>query len=138
MKAVRLLLLNVWVVLALLGHSGTHALADWLGVCCHVVPAVTKPGVGSHVGCACHAHRTSSPAGSESCPKVPADHRSGDTHDPENCRLCDWFLKFQPQAVSLVSVSFLYAVDWVPAWVDAEVAPQQICSPSSRGPPPIC
>jgi hypothetical protein len=35
MRFVSLIMLPIWGVLALLGHSGTHALADWLGVCCH-------------------------------------------------------------------------------------------------------
>lgn len=137
-------LLIYWSVLALLGHAGTHALADCLGVCCHVQTQAGRDAhlsgkSAGHADCQhCLQHRRSQSeaaekaAGSEDCGGESDGHSR---HDAANCRLCDWFLKFTPQGLSaepcvqpLPTVTFVVSVS-VSA-VSAAVPPTR-----SRGPP---
>lgn len=117
MVGLRKFLLIYWSVLALLGHAGTHALADYLGVCVHVetqdaatVPSGVVAGkvgrsVSGHAGCQhClrQQRKLSAAAGvSGDCGQGTNDHSGSHSgHDSANCRLCDWFLKFTPQGLS--------------------------------------
>jgi len=140
----RHLLLIHWGVLALLGDPGTHALADCLGVCCHVQ---TLAGRGAdlsgkpagHAVCQhCLQHHGSlsgaaeKAAGSGNCGGESDGHSQ---HDLANCRLCDWFLKFTPQGLSaepcvqqLPTETFVVSVSVI--IVSAAVPPAR-----SRGPP---
>lgn len=137
MTSVRFLLLFVWSVLALLGHSGTHALADWLGICCHVTPTATAVGADAGVRCACQRHATQRHSTDAHCPIPKSEQEPEDTHDPSNCRLCDWFLKFQPEPCSAATVSLLHTVDWVPVFRVPEAIPARVCEAASRGPPEV-
>jgi hypothetical protein len=135
MTSVRFLLLFVWSVLALLGHSGTHALADWMGICCHVTPTATAVGADAGVRCACHRHATPHRSSASHGSDADSKQNSSDTHDPSNCRLCDWFLKFQPECFSPAAVSLVRCIDWVPVFRVPEAIPARVCDASSRGPP---
>ncbi|GDX92854.1 hypothetical protein LBMAG46_28620 [Planctomycetia bacterium] len=151
MSAFRKLLLIYWCALALLGHAGTHALADYLGVCVHVdtqdarttqaaVTGLAGARVASgHAGCQhCLRHqRKPLAAGAAGDCAGGSPDRSGSHsgHDAANCRLCDWFLKFTPQGLSVQPC--LLPVPTVAFSDIVSVNPVSAAAPSarSRGPP---
>jgi len=152
MSAFRKLLLIYWSALALLGHAGTHAIADYLGVCVHVDTQDASSGqsrqageraASGHSGCQ-HCLRQqrkllSAAGAAVDCTErqsEPSGSHSG--HNAANCRLCDWFLKFTPQGLSeqpcvlpVPTVVFSDVVSVNP--VSAAVPPAR-----SRGPPSLC
>lgn len=155
MSAFRKLLLIYWSALALLGHAGTHALADYLGVCVHVdtqdaktTQAAVAGQAGAraasghaagHAGCQhCQRHQRK-PLGAGAagdCTEGRSDQSGSHSgHDAANCRLCDWFLKFTPQGLS-----FQPCLLPVPTVVFSDIVlvnPVSAAAPSakSRGPP---
>lgn len=159
MSAFRKLLLIYWSALALLGHAGTHAVADYLGVCVHVdtqdakttQAAVTgKAGArvasghaaghaAGHAGCQhCLRHQGKSLAAGAAgaCAGGRSDQSGSHSgHDAANCRLCDWFLKFTPQGLSVQPC--LLPVPTVVFSDIVSVNPVSAAVPSarSRGPP---
>lgn len=136
MRFVSLIMLPIWGVLALLGHSGTHALADWLGVCCHLETVSAELESGeiesgqTHRGCV-HCARSRG-AAAEPLDSQPAPSSS---HDAENCRLCDWFLCWNAQAPSACQSPL------VDSWVPVKPVPEVVSVDSrsipaaSRSPP---
>lgn len=137
MRVVSLIMLPIWSVLALLGHSGTHALADWLGVCCHVETGVSdvepgeQPG-GRHV-CQ-HCTRTYGPHDSDPVSKDQQPVQSP-AHDSKNCRLCEWLLGWQPQVPP--SSPALRAESWelLQRIIEVQRVSCQSIPAVSRGPP---
>lgn len=111
MVAIRQFLLIYWSVLAFLGHAGTHALADYFGICCHVdaetafVSTESAAGIQTgHEGCS-HCQRRQavcgSPVGGGSSDGSDQGGPAGGTHDSANCHLCDWFARFTPADLAL-------------------------------------
>ncbi|MFN9238249.1 MAG: hypothetical protein ACK6D4_26790 [Planctomyces sp.] len=159
MSAFRKLLLIYWCALALLGHAGTHAVADYLGVCVHVdtqdaktTQAAVAGQAGAraasghaaghaagHAGCQhCLRHQGKSLAAGAAgaCAGGRSDQSGSQSgHDAANCRLCDWFLKFTPQGLSVQPC--LLPVPTVVFSDIVSVNPVSAAVPSarSRGPP---
>ena len=136
MRFVSLIMLPIWGVLALLGHSGTHALADWLGVCCHTETVSSELESGEsesgrgHAGCVHCARSRHAAAKSQDSQPAPSS-----SHDAENCRLCDWFLCWNAQAPSAcqsIPVDFCVPVNPIP---DVLSADSRSIAAVSRGPP---
>jgi len=151
MSAFRKLLLIYWCALALLGHAGTHAVADYLGVCVHVDTQDAKTtqaavagqagarAASGHAGCQhCQRHQGKSLAAGAAgaCAGGRSDQSGSHSgHDAANCRLCDWFLKFTPQGLSVQPC--LLPVPTVVFSDIVSVNPVSAAVPSarSRGPP---
>ena len=154
MVAFRRLLLIYWAVLALLGHAGTHALADYLGVCVHVdtqdpesaradaVGGDKLQGGTSHTGCQhCLRHqRKQWPAAdvADNCAEERSDHSGSHSgHDAANCRLCDWFIKFTPQGLSVQPCLLPVPTELFSDTVLVNPISVAVPSARSRGPPSL-
>ena len=130
MRHVSLLMLSVWGVLALLGHSGTHALADWLGVCCHVDTGAAEPGRPDSQ----HHCRHCSHAADAAAPQVPDSAVPG-SHDSENCRLCEWFFGWHAQVPTICQLLPAECLVWVQEFAGAGRTEIESVPAVSRGPP---
>ncbi|MFO0977560.1 MAG: hypothetical protein U0996_14260 [Planctomycetaceae bacterium] len=134
MRTFRFLLLIVWSAVALLGHSGIHALAEASGVCCSAEQAE----IGSTQGHTQHrhSHEHSSCHHEHSHESTAPEHGKGHhSHDSANCRLCDWFLKI---GSSFHWVAQVVANEQVTVYSDRSVAREfgdPLPLPLTRGPP---
>ncbi len=129
MRLVTLIMLPIWGVLALLGPVGVHALADGLGICCHVQTSENSGTVAGsdHSDCD-HCKRARSAKGDQQAPVSPG-------HDSSNCRLCDWFLCWNAQSPDDVLVLSLAPAVMRDVLGDLVVVESRLITPISRGPP---
>jgi hypothetical protein len=131
MRFVTFIMLPVWCALALLGQSGLHALADQLGMCCHVG---TSDSAGTdakddHSDCVfCLRARASENAGESPGPAK---------HDASNCRLCDWFLCWNVQSPAGVSVLQFSLLSFQDVCIELTAASGRPITAVSRGPPAV-
>lgn len=137
MRILRSLLLSVWCAVALLGHSGIHALGEFSGVCC----SVEHP---AHQDCSSDEHRHEHAHRSPAChhhghshnnATDPADEPDQPSHDSENCRLCDWFLKI---GNSFHWVARIVSTEQIAVYSDRSMAREfgdALPLPLTRGPP---
>lgn len=134
MRLVSLIMLPVWGVLALLGHSGTHALADWLGVCCHVETGISE--VDSR-GSADEGHFCTHCARMHGAAAGAKDQQPADppVHDSKNCRLCEWLLSWQPQVPPATPTLPEQAWELLQRVVEVRQVQFQAVPAVSRGPP---
>ena len=129
MRIVTFIMLPVWGVLALLGPTGLHALADSLGMCCHVQTSVdSETAAGSDHSDCDHCARARSAKGDQNAPASPG-------HDSSNCRLCDWFLCWNAQSPGDVVVLSLPPAVMRDVVGDPGVVETRLITPVSRGPP---
>jgi len=134
MRLVSLIMLPIWGVLALLGHSGTHALVDWLGVCCHVETGVSDAeslDVADAGQFCAHCARTHG-AATGAKDQQPADPPA---HDSKNCRLCEWLLSCQPQVPPATPTLPEQSWELLQRVVDVRQVQFQAVPAVSRGPP---
>lgn len=137
MRILRSLLLMVWCGLAMLGHSGIHALAEFSGGCCTLdesYSGIHRHGDGNahshaHANCQHHGHSHSKDSDdSSNCPS---------SHDSQNCRLCDWFLKIGSSFHSVAQVEAFEQVTILSAPSSARPFGDSLPLPLTRGPPAL-
>jgi hypothetical protein len=134
MRLVSLIMLPVWGVLALLGHSGTHVLADWLGVCCHVETGVADvdsrdSADEEHFCTHCARMHGAAAQPKDGPPAAPP------AHDSKNCRLCEWLLSWQPQVPPSTPTLPEQSWELLQRVVDVRQVQCQAVPAVSRGPP---
>lgn len=143
MRLLRSLLLIVWCAVAMLGHSGIHRLAELSGACCsadHASGQHCSSHHGQDVDHHGHAHAHGHAHGlhhshSHDDSTAPDDKSESPSHDSDNCRLCDWFLKI---GSSFHWVAQIISTEQIAVFSDRSAAREfgdVLPLPLTRGPP---